>query len=61
MLKAVQQIAAQYKVETLLSLESVMPCGVGTCLGCVVPKAGEQKYLRVCREGPVFNAREVVL
>lgn len=61
MLKAVQQIAHKYNVETLLSLESVMPCGVGTCLGCVVAKAGEEKYLRVCREGPVFNANEVAL
>ena len=38
-----------------------MPCGVGTCLGCVVKQVGEDKYQRVCREGPVFEASEVEL
>lgn len=61
MLKAVQQVASTHKVECYLSLESIMPCGVGTCLGCVVKAAGEEQYLRVCREGPVFRADEVEL
>lgn len=61
MLKATQQIALQDGIRCSLSLESIMPCGVGTCLGCVVKKTGEEKYHRVCREGPVFDAREVEL
>ena len=61
MLKAVQKIAKERRMRCLLSLESIMPCGVGTCLGCVVKKDGEEKYHRVCREGPVFDATEVVL
>jgi dihydroorotate dehydrogenase electron transfer subunit len=61
MLKAVQTIARAYDKKCYLSLESIMPCGVGTCLGCVVKKDGEEKYVRVCREGPVFEANEVEL
>jgi dihydroorotate dehydrogenase electron transfer subunit len=61
MLKAVQSIARTYNKKCYLSLESIMPCGVGTCLGCVVSKDGEEKYVRVCREGPVFEAKEVKL
>ena len=45
-----------------MSMETMMACGVGVCLGCSISKnffAGEQKietgYLRVCREGPVFT------
>lgn len=61
MLKAVQTIAREYNKKCYLSLESIMPCGVGTCLGCVVKKESEEKYARVCREGPVFEADEVEL
>jgi len=61
MLKAVQSVVLRRNVPCFLSLESIMPCGVGTCLGCVVKAEGEDKYKRVCREGPVFDAREVEL
>jgi dihydroorotate dehydrogenase electron transfer subunit len=36
------------------SLEAHMGCGLGVCLGCVVPTASG--YERVCTEGPVFDA-----
>jgi len=35
-----------------------MACGVGACQGCAVKTA--VGYKRVCREGPVFDAGEVV-
>ncbi|MDR0697508.1 MAG: dihydroorotate dehydrogenase electron transfer subunit [Christensenellaceae bacterium] len=41
-----------------LSLESRMGCGFGACMGCSIKtKSG---YKRVCKEGPVFNASEVI-
>jgi len=47
-----------------LSLEVGMPCGMGTCMGCVVKyqpdKNQEISYKRVCCEGPIFKAGEVV-
>ncbi len=42
-----------------VSLEERMACGVGACLGCVTPtRKGLQ---RVCRDGPVFNLKELQL
>ena len=46
-----------------ISLEERMGCGVGACLvcACKIKKAdGEEAYLHVCKDGPVFNAEEVV-
>ncbi len=43
-----------------LSLENTMGCGWGVCLGCVV-RSGQGDYVRVCYEGPVFRAGEVIL
>ncbi len=40
------------------SLESLMGCGVGACLGCVLPRnssSPEPSYVHVCFEGPVFS------
>lgn len=61
MLREVQRICRQHQVRGYLSLESIMPCGVGTCLGCVVKDAQGPGYRRVCREGPVFSIDEVEL
>ncbi len=46
--------------ECHVSFEAWLGCGLGACLGCVIPAAGgPQRYLRVCREGPVFRADQV--
>lgn len=43
-----------------LSWEERMACGVGACLGCVVPiRRGGRAYARACREGPVFSMEEI--
>ncbi len=41
-----------------VSLEQNMGCAVGACLGCVI--FGVEGPQRVCREGPVFAADEIV-
>ncbi len=41
-----------------LSLESYMGCGYGVCMGCAV-KLANGEYARVCKEGPVFDARQL--
>ncbi len=41
-----------------ISFEEKMACGIGACLGCVIKT--KQGYKRVCKEGPVFNVREIV-
>jgi len=44
------------------SLESIMGCGLGACWGCVrkIKKGSEIKYHRICQDGPVFRAEEIV-
>jgi dihydroorotate dehydrogenase electron transfer subunit len=60
MLREVDRLGQKYGVPGQLSLEAPMPCGIGVCLGCVVPltKGG---YARVCVDGPIFNIGEVLL
>lgn len=41
-----------------VSLEERMACGVGACLGCVVPTRWGMK--RACRDGPVFDLKDVL-
>lgn len=40
-----------------ISMEERMGCGVGICVGCSIETRHGVK--RVCKEGPVFDAREV--
>jgi dihydroorotate dehydrogenase electron transfer subunit len=58
MLKAVNDLGMKYGIDGQLSLEAPMPCGIGVCLGCVVPLTAGG-YARVCCEGPVFDIGEV--
>ncbi|MCF7887554.1 MAG: dihydroorotate dehydrogenase electron transfer subunit [Candidatus Omnitrophica bacterium] len=54
----ISKIVKNYKnVNTQLSFEQFMGCGVGVCCACVIPtKAG---YKKVCQDGPVFGLEEV--
>lgn len=60
MLERMSQIAKNLDLWCQVSLETHMACGVGACWGCVVKGKGGE-YKRVCVDGPVFDAREVVL
>ncbi len=63
MLKAVQAFAQRENTACQLSLEERMACGVGACLVCnckTLTKDG-WTYRRVCKDGPVFDSREVAL
>lgn len=58
MLKSVAKVAAEFGVPCQVSMEERMGCGVGACLVCATPMMdGTVKH--VCKDGPVFNAREV--
>ena len=58
MLKSVAKVAAGFDVPCQVSMEERMGCGVGACLVCAAPmRDGTVKH--VCRDGPVFNAKEV--
>ncbi|CRK80550.1 dihydroorotate dehydrogenase electron transfer subunit [Neobacillus massiliamazoniensis] len=57
MLRAIEGMFADKKV--FLSLEERMGCGVGACFACVC-KSGDS-YKKVCSDGPVFRAGEVLI
>lgn len=59
MMKAVSKIAVSKNRPCYLSLESRMACGIGICVGCVVKDKNKDTYVRVCYEGPVFEAKEI--
>lgn len=60
MLKCVVGIAEKYSVPCQISMETVMACGMGACLGCAVEKKeASDSYLHACMDGPVFEANRV--
>ena len=63
MLKGIAEIALKNNIRCQLSLEERMACGVGACLGCATKirlSDGSETYKHVCKDGPVFEAREVI-
>ncbi len=56
MLRALKNLNSGHRM--YFSLESRMACGWGVCLGCVVRTT--DGYKRVCYEGPVLSAEEVL-
>lgn len=66
MLKAIKAYAEENNIEAYLSMEEKMACGIGACLACVcqsteVDDHSQVHNKRVCKEGPVFNSKEVEL
>ena len=57
MLRAIEQDYPDKKV--FLSLEERMGCGVGACFACVCKT--QDSYKKVCSDGPVFRAGEVMI
>ncbi len=62
MLAASVELARKYGHPSLVSMENRMGCALGVCLGCCIRVVGEGHgaYQRVCTEGPVFWADQVV-
>ena len=63
MLKAVGERAVERGLRGWLSLDKHMGCGVGACLACVQRLRldnGDTYLGRVCKDGPIFEAQQVV-
>jgi len=62
MMKAVAEICEPAGVTCIASLEEIMGCGIGVCMGCVVKvkQDGDFFYKRVCREGPVMETDKII-
>ena len=59
MLGCVAGIAKKNNIPCQLSMEAMMACGLGACLGCAVPERGKNQYLHVCKDGPVIAADRI--
>lgn len=61
MLQAIETMYPNKNV--YISLEERMGCGIGACFACVCPLKEDEtglSYKKVCTDGPVFRAGEVV-
>jgi dihydroorotate dehydrogenase electron transfer subunit len=57
MMQALYAAVRERVREVFASLEEVMACGVGVCMGCVTrTRSG---YVPICTHGPVFRAAQV--
>ena len=66
MLRAIKAYANKTDMLCYVSMEERMACGIGACLGCVcqstkIDEHSRVKNKRVCKDGPVFRAEEVIL
>ena len=53
MLAYLQKICKEAGIQSYLSMENRMACGVGACLGCTISTSEGNK--RCCKDGPVFD------
>ncbi|OGS28203.1 MAG: hypothetical protein A2297_01840 [Elusimicrobia bacterium RIFOXYB2_FULL_48_7] len=69
MLKGVIKTAHKHGLKCFVSLEEKMACGLGACRGCVTKvrspdlKHSGQEYIykTICKDGPVFDSKELIL
>jgi NAD(P)H-flavin reductase/DNA modification methylase len=63
MLQVISDISLRCSVECQVLLEEHMACGIGACLSCsceIRRPDGRIEKKRVCKDGPVFKATEVI-
>ncbi|NLB55383.1 MAG: dihydroorotate dehydrogenase electron transfer subunit, partial [Lentisphaerae bacterium] len=72
MLQRISEMASESGIKAWVSLDRQMGCGIGVCLACVqkvrkqqtssdtAPSETDWEWARVCKEGPVFECREVI-
>lgn len=61
MLRALSKFTIEKGFDCEISTESVMACGFGICQGCNVEGVHSDRFLLVCKDGPVFKAEDVIL
>lgn len=59
MMAGVHKICHSQGIPCQVSVESVMACGMGACLGCSRP-AKDGTYTHVCLNGPVYDAEDLL-
>lgn len=59
MLRALKKFTEQNNIECDVSMESAMACGFGICQGCPIEYKNEDSYKLICKDGPVFNIKDI--
>jgi dihydroorotate dehydrogenase electron transfer subunit len=64
MLAELAKLADEHNIQCQVSMERMMACGIGICQSCAVETkvqgGGETEYKLCCKDGPVFNSKDVV-
>ena len=61
MMRGVAKICKQKNWSCQVSMETMMACGMGACLGCAISKPNDlHSYQHVCKDGPVFEMSDIV-
>lgn len=58
MFKKLKEICHKEEIDLILSMDPIMGCGYGVCLGCVIPTKNGNKC--ACTDGPVFNSKDIL-
>ena len=62
MLRVLKDFCLKSNLDCEVSTECAMACGFGICQGCPIESTSNpEKYLLVCKDGPVFNVKDVVI
>lgn len=59
MMRAVAELCVAKGIPCQVSMETPMPCGIGICVGCVIPRP-DGSFSRTCTDGPVYPAEELI-
>lgn len=61
MLRSIHNYLKDSNASCQVSLENLMACGLGLCQGCTIKINfnDSTKMVRVCKEGPVFEAKDI--
>lgn len=64
MLAELGKLAVKYNIDCQVSMERLMACGTGLCQSCAVKVKsgadGNTEYKLCCKDGPVFNSKDVI-
>lgn len=60
MLRACHFFSESKGITCRVSMEQIMACSIGACMGCVIKVKSKNGFARVCKEGPVFDSRNIV-
>ncbi|MHC4617049.1 MAG: dihydroorotate dehydrogenase electron transfer subunit [Planctomycetota bacterium] len=64
MLARLAEIGAERMIDCQVSMERLMACGIGVCMSCAVEcrrdRPSKTVYKLCCKDGPVFESKDVV-